>query len=98
MRSCLSDRTRPSGVSDEKCPFELRVSGNGRSNPQDSTSTDDTDAGDEFDADFEPNTKLGEAEPISRESEPDREYSYLMEEDSVVVETGEIRPDADRSE
>jgi len=47
------------------------------------------DANDEFDPDVEPVERLGAAPPVSIEAEPEREYEYRPESDSVRVEFDE---------
>lgn len=56
---------------------------------------DERNSGDEGATDFDPavdvRTKLGRADPVSIEAEPEREYEYLEDDDAVHIEydTGE---------
>jgi hypothetical protein len=45
-----------------------------------------TDETNDFEPDIEEKIKLGQADPVSTEAEPEREYEYLEEDDAVLIE------------
>ncbi|WP_117362710.1 hypothetical protein [Natrarchaeobaculum sulfurireducens] len=64
-------------------------SGDNSSLEQSNTDNDSSDSGefaDDFNPGFEPKSKLGEGDLASIEAEPEREYEYIEEEDTVYIE------------